>query len=121
MKVERDWLFGTSILGKTSVGYEIRRVRHADNPSSTVDTEPITGDVWKMLLGALDPDFDDDSDVEEGEIRKVEREATVGRLSLEPGSSAASVGPATLPYRNTSPIRGPPSAWNRLSGFWGKR
>jgi len=33
-----------------------------------VDTEPSTGDVWKMLLGAINPRFDDDDEEDDDEM-----------------------------------------------------
>ena len=30
--------------------------------SDIVDTEPFDGDIWKMLLGAFNPTFDDDDE-----------------------------------------------------------
>ena len=60
-------LFGDNPIGKQRLEYlDNDNLKHYEVPGDIVDTEPSTGNVFKMLLASTDPSWDNDDDAPSG-------------------------------------------------------
>ncbi|KAI4643857.1 hypothetical protein J4E93_006870 [Alternaria ventricosa] len=59
--------FGDDPIGKQRLEYlDNDNLKHYEVPGDIVDTEPSTGNVFKMLLASTDPSWDNDDEAPSG-------------------------------------------------------